>query len=261
MFKEWRDEIAERSLRQADAAWIALQRVLSWALDRRLIRENPCEKRGRLYDSTRADKVWTPEQEEAFLAVASAPLRLAFMLAIWTGQRQGDLLKLTWKAWDEMPVLPKAPHGRIKLKQSKTKRTVAVAVSTPLKEALDAAPRRSLNILLSSEGKPWTAEGFSSSWRKACKKAGVEGVTFSDLHGSFVTRAAIHGGTEPEIATATGHSLAAVRAILDKHYLHRDPALSDNLIAKLETGTENAKRAAKLRARLDVAPHESGLVH
>ena len=243
VFKDWRDEIAKRSLRQADAAWIALARVLSWALDRRKIAVNPCERGGRLYHGTRADKVWTLEQEAAFLAVASEPLRLAFLLAIWTGQRQGDLLKLPWSAWDKTPA-PKAPHGRIKLKQSKTGKAVAVAVSTPLKDALDATPRQSPIILLSSEGKPWTADGFSSSWRKACKKASIVGLTFNDLRGSFVTRAAITGGTEAEIATATGHSLAAVRAILDKHYLHRDPTLSDNLIAKLESGTEYANQAA-----------------
>jgi integrase len=218
MFKEWRDEIAKRSLRQADAAWIALARVLSWALDRRTIRENPCEKGGRLYSGTRADKMWSPEQEAAFLATASAPLCLAFTLALWTGQRQRDLLKLPWSAWDRTPT-PKAPHGKIRFKQSKTGRGVEITVSTTLKAALDAAPRRSPIILLSSDGKPWTANGFSSSWRKACKRAGVTGVTFNDLRGTFVTRAAIRGATEPEIVSATGHSLNGVNAILDKHKL------------------------------------------
>ena len=119
VFKDWRDEIAKRSLRQADAAWIALARVLSWALDRRKIAANPCERGGRLYHGTRADKVWTLEQETAFLAVASEPLRRAYVLAIWTGQMQGDLLRLPWSAWDQTP-LPKAPHGRIRLRQGKT---------------------------------------------------------------------------------------------------------------------------------------------
>jgi hypothetical protein len=41
VFKDWRDQIAKRSLRQADAAWIALARVLSWALDRRKIAVKP----------------------------------------------------------------------------------------------------------------------------------------------------------------------------------------------------------------------------
>jgi integrase len=137
-----------------------------------------------------------------------------------------------------------APHGKIRLKQSKTGTRVEITVSAALKAALDVASRDSPIILLNSEGKPWSSNGFSSSWRKACKRAGVVGVTFNDLRGTFVTRAAIAGATEPEIATVTGHSLRGVRAVLDSHYLHRDSALSESLTAKLETGTENANRAA-----------------
>jgi integrase len=58
--------------------------------------------------------------------------------------------------------------------------------------------------------------------------------TFHDLRGTAVTRLAIAGCTEAEIATITGHSLRDVRSILDVHYLHRDPALAESAIRKLE---------------------------
>jgi hypothetical protein len=51
-----------------------------------------------------------------------------------------------------------------------------------------------------------------------------------------VTRLALAGASEPEIATLTGHSLANVREILDRHYLHRDVALAESAIRKLEAG-------------------------
>jgi hypothetical protein len=41
-----------------------------------------------------------------------------------------------------------------------------------------------------------------------------------------------------KIATITGHSLRSVRAILDTHYLSRDPALAESAIRKLERGTK-----------------------
>jgi integrase len=82
------------------------------------------------------------------------------------------------------------------------------------------------------------SDGFRSSWRKACDKTGVIGVTFHDLRGTAVTRLAIAGCTEAEIAAITGHSLRDVAAILDAHYLHRDPALAENAIRKLEKGTK-----------------------
>ena len=45
------------------------------------------------------------------------------------------------------------------------------------------------------------------------------------------------GRTEAEILTITCLSLRSVRSILDAHYLHRDAALAESAIAKLEKGT------------------------
>ena len=46
------------------------------------------------------------------------------------------------------------------------------------------------------------------------------------------------GATEAEIANITGTRLRDVHAILDMHYLARDPALGENAIRKLERGTK-----------------------
>jgi integrase len=96
-------------------------------------------------------------------------------------------------------------------------------------------------ILTSTDDRPWTSSGFRASWRKACAKAGIVGVTFNDLRGTAVTRLALAECTEAEIVAITGHSLRDVRSILDQHYLHRDPALAENAIRKLETRTKTPK--------------------
>jgi len=109
---------------------------------------------------------------------------------------------------------------------------------------LDAMPRQSdEHILLNSYGQPWTESGFSSSWRKECKRLGIVGVTFNDLRGTAVTKLALAGCTEAEIATITGHALGQVRSILDAHYLHRHPELGKQAIRKLEAGTDSPKSA------------------
>ena len=208
---------------------LVLARVLSWGLDRGLIAANPCERGGRLYRGTRRDNIWTAADEAAFLQRAPAHLHLALLLALWTGQRQGDLLRLPWSAYD---------GTHIRLRQSKTGKRVVVKIGAPLKAALDVAPKRSTIILVNSEGKPWTSDGFRASWGKACKVAGIVGLTFHDLRGTAVTRLALVGATEPEIASLTGLSLRDVHAILDAHYLARDPALGESAIRKLERGTK-----------------------
>ncbi len=229
IFSEWKDGLAKRSLRQADYAWTILARCLSWALKRGLVDANPLERGGRLYRATRAENVWTDDEEARLLAVASPQISLAFLMAIWTGQRQGDLLRLTWTAYD---------GARIRLKQRKTGARVVVPVAAPLKAALDAAARCSPLILTQRNGNPWTEEGFRSSWRKTVKRAGIEGRTFHDVRGTAVTRLAMAGATEAEIATLTGHSLRDVRSILDANYLQRDPKLAEAAIQKLERRTK-----------------------
>jgi integrase len=230
MFMAWRDKLAMQSRRQADYAWVVLSLVLAWAMDRGLIAINPCARGGRLYRGNRVDRIWTVNDEAAFLKSAPTHLHLPLLLALWTGQRQGDLLRLPWSAYD---------GARIRLRQSKTGVPVSFKVGAPLKAMLDTTVKCSTIVLTSTEGKPWTPDGFRASWRKAQAAAGIVGVTFNDLRGTAVTRLALVGCTEAEIAAITGHTLRDVRSILDANYLHRDPALADSAITKLEKGTNS----------------------
>lgn len=163
------------------------------------------------------------------LQTGSRDLALALILALWTGQRQGDLLRLPWSAYE---------GGRIRLTQSKTGRRIVIPVGEPLKVALEAAARRGPLILTNAHGRPWTSDGFRTSWRKMCEKAGIAGLAFHDLRGSAVVRLALAEATVPQIATFTGHSLRDVEAILDAHYLGRDVALAEMAVLKLEARTK-----------------------
>jgi integrase len=242
-FLAWRDRLSIASPRTADYRLAVLARIFSWARDRGHIDINPIERPGRLYSGSRSEKVWSEADETAFMAAAGSHLTLALVLALWTGQRQGDLLRLTWSQYD----------GRtIRLRQKKTGAHVAIPVGKPLREALDAArlSTKAVTILATTNGTSWTSDGFRASWRKACEKAKVVDLTFHDLRGTAVTRLAVAGCTVPEIASITGHSLQDVSAILDSHYLKRDPALAESAIKKLEKRT-------KLQNELQNADSES----
>jgi hypothetical protein len=92
---------------------------------------------GRVYNETRVDHVWSDDDELAFLKSAPPHLHLPLLLAVWTGQRQGDLLRLTWSAYT---------GKEIRLRQSKSVRrghrpvNVVIPVAAPLKSILDATP-------------------------------------------------------------------------------------------------------------------------
>jgi len=239
-FLQWRARLGKRSPRQADLAFRTLARIIAWGCHWGIISTNPCQRAGKLYSSDRRDKVWTEEHEDAFLQTAPKHLRLAFMLALLTGQRQGDLLRLTWANYD---------GSVIRLKQQKTKALVAIPVTQALKIALDEAKAEAARtvddeaqvqertILTNSAGNAWSSDGFKSSWRTACQKAGITGLTFHDLRGTAVTRLANAGCTIPEIATITGHSLAHVHGVLE-FYLNRGSVLAESAIRKLEEWTK-----------------------
>ena len=154
------------------------------------------------------------------------------MLALWTGQRQGDLLALTWGNYD---------GKHIRLKQSKTNKNVTVKVAKDLKAILDAKRPAQIGqdiavqiILTTERGNAWTSDGFRASWGKAVSKAKITGLTFHDLRGTFVTLARRSGSPIEDIAEATGHSITDVRSILEQHYLASDNKASDGVILKME---------------------------
>jgi integrase len=233
-FLAWRDKLAIKSRRQADYTFSTFAAIMAWANDRGLILSNPCERPGKLYRSQRAESIWLTEDEAALKAVAPPHLWLAFLLAVWTGQRQGDLLRLTWTAYDGQ---------NIRLKQSKGGRRVNIPVGGDLKTALDnaAKAKTAVTILTTTNGTPWTSDGFRTSWGKIVAKAKVTGLTFHDLRGTAVTRFALGACTEAEIATFTGHSLKDVGAILDAHYLSRDSRMAESALMKREAHEAGTK--------------------
>ena len=221
-FIAWRDQLP--GARQRDYAWSVLMRIISWGRDRGLTTYRPPSRMKRTYKSDRADKIWLPQHIEEFRAVASQQLWWALVLALETGQRQGDLIRLPWKSYD---------GAWLQLKQQKTGRRVAIPVSQDLKMTIEAIPHLSPIILTATHGRPWTSDGFRTSWAKATKKAKITGLTFHDLRGTAVTRLAECGCTEAEIASITGHSLGSVSAILDR-YLARTKGLALAAISKLD---------------------------
>jgi integrase len=229
-FKTFRGVFAATP-RTADYIWTTIARVLSVAKDHGKISVNVCERGGRLYDADRSEIIWQATDIREFCGVASVELQAALLLALWSGQRQGDLLKLSWKNYD---------GTYIRLRQTKAKggkgRRVTIPVGAPLKLALDAAlkqKRSSVTILTNSRGLPWTEDGFRTSWGKAFDKTSLGDLHFHDLRGTAVTRLALSNCTVPEIASITGHSMETVQAILDAHYLGGRVELAESAIKKL----------------------------
>lgn len=169
-FLDWRDRLATKGRREADYCLSVLARVLSWAHDRRRISANVLARPGRLYSGSRVESVWTDAEVDAVLAAASPRVGLVVQIALWTGQRLGDVLRLTWTADD---------GAALRLRQGKTGRHLVVPVAAPLRAALEsarAARGRAVTICTTTRGRAWTRDGFQSSFARACLDAGVTGL-------------------------------------------------------------------------------------
>jgi integrase len=247
---DWRDEVArgegkrgETNLRQADYAYTVLNLILNWGRQRGKIKLNPLRDAGvkNLYTGTRRDQVWTPELAAAFCADAPAELRLGFMLAYWTGQRQGDLVRLPWGAYD---------GETITLTQSKGGVPVAVPAAAPLKALLDGAPRKSPMILVNQDGRPWSEWGFGFMFSRTKNKLGMPALTFHDLRGTVASDLQDAGCTEAQITAVTGHKLIK-NEVLDRNYLRRNLALARPAIALLEAYRSGEKSFPKYVQPID----------
>ena len=206
-FFEWRDQYAATS-RKADYAWSVLRRILSWAHNRGKVTTNQAVNPGRLYDSDRSDKIWSSEHIDAFCRSAPEEMRFALSLALYTGQRQGDLLQMTWQDYD----------GKfINVRQGKTGKRVRVPVHKALKTILDAQPKRSFFILSMKSGKQWKSDWFRHCWGRASKHAGIQNLHFHDLRGTAITKLSEAQCTPQEIASISGHNLEHIGNILSKY--------------------------------------------
>ena len=210
-FKTFRGQFSATP-RKADYLWTTLARVLSVAKDHGKISVNVCERGGRLYDADRSEiPSGSADDIREFCSVASVELQAALLLALWTGQRQGDLLKLSWKNYD---------GTHIRLRQTKAKggkgRRVTIPVGAPLKLALEAAlkqKRSAVTILTNSRGLPWTADGFRTSWGKAFDKTDLGDLHFRPArHRRYPAGAVrLHGSGDRR---DHGHSLETVQQTL-----------------------------------------------
>src|SRR5436190_7940659 len=236
----WHDRFSEAKPREADNRVTILARVLSWAAKDGPLKMNVLDGFERAYASDRSDIIWLPEQVDAFLAAASPEMQLAMALALHTGQRQADIRKLAWSAYD---------GSSISLRQGKANRlgkpapVTRVPCTRALKATLDLAPRRAAVILTTKTGRAYQKRYCAQQWDETCKAAGIAGLHFHDLRGTTVTMLFRAGCNIGEIVTITGHSLRRAQDILDR-YLARTSQLAESAIAKFENvlETDFAKR-------------------
>jgi integrase len=218
LIRRWRNQWADKP-RTADYGMQVLSRVLSYAVDPLgKIGGNPCEGIKQLYSGDRSEIIWTEADIARLKQTCSAEIAHAVDLASHTGLRLGDLLRLSWSHIGDDSIV-------IATGKSKHRRQAIIPLYDALKNVLAGIPKRSTIILASSRNRPWTPDGFGSSFNKAKIGAGIEDqdLHFHDLRGTAATRFYVAGLPERVIAEIMGWNEEHVARIL-RRYVDRSAA-------------------------------------
>ena len=221
--KKWRAKWAAQP-RTADMHKQVLSALLSFAVEEDRLETNPCIGMSNLYDADRADIIWTEDDVMRLAGHASPEVMFAFGLACMTGLRQTDLLRLSWSHVSDLAIEFKTGKSRVR---GSGQRTAVIPMYDGLRALLAAIPKRATTVLTNSDGLPWKS-GFTSSWNKAVKPAGID-KHFHDTRGSFVTWAyELDVFSVKELAEMLAWSEDKVERIINR-YVRRDALLRDKI--------------------------------
>jgi integrase len=235
---DWRDEYADRPSEARNNIG-TLCTVLNFAVDRGWIRDNPAAGMKALKTVRRhADDIWTQEGLTALLAASSPQLQDVIAVAVYTGLRESDVIRVA--AID-------CPEGWISVIPKKTKHSSGVRVELPyplippLAEIFDrllAQPHldwtRNVGepLLRQWTGARWSERQVRKEFTKAKARAGLSdtGLRFHDLRGTLTTWLLEAGCTDAEVGAITGGALAKGNT---RAYAARTRELATNAYTKL----------------------------
>jgi integrase len=227
VIRRWRNQWADTP-RTADYALQVLSRVVTLAVDPLgKIAGNPCEGIKHLYNNDRSEIIWIDTDIAHIKLTCSIEIAYAVDLAAYTGLRLGDLMLLSWShVGDDAIVLTTS--------KSRHRREAIIPLYPALRDVLARIPKRATTILTNSRGRPWTADGFGSSFNKAKIDAGMteRDLHFNDLRGTAATRFYIAGFSMREIAETLAWEEESVEKII-RRYVGRTAAIKAR-IKKLE---------------------------
>ncbi|TBW38799.1 integrase [Siculibacillus lacustris] len=203
------DELERRHVKAILARWAAtphaaahilrlIRKLVTIALDEEWISVDPTH-RLRYRPEYEGWRAWTAEERIAYEArwpIGSTP-RLVYALALYSGQRRGDLVALRWADIN---------RDEITLVQHKTGKALCLTIHPDLATVLQAAPRSGETILVTQYGQPFSDKALGMRMQDWTKAAGIgAGATLHGLRKTLGKLLAESGATTRELMDVLGH--------------------------------------------------------
>jgi integrase len=205
-----------------------LSRVLSYAMDSGMLVENPARKVRKLRESQNRTRVLSHEEEKRLLSTLErrqrAHLQPLVRLALLTGMRRGELLRMRWDTHVDFA------RGEVYATDTKSGKDRAIPMSEDCRHLLLELKESATvgDYLFTYAGKPITDS--LTAWAEAVSDAELEDFHFHDLWHTFATRLGDAGASVFDIAALLGHSSISMTA----RYTHATEAGKQRAIAALD---------------------------
>jgi len=171
----------------------------------------------------------TAVEGQRLLAECKPYLRPIVTLALNSGMRRGEILKLKW---DDVDLRNRFLMAR----ETKNGESRAVPINEAVREALEGTVRRldSPYVFYNPKGKP--LKEIRHSFGSACRKAGIRDFRFHDLRQTAASIMAMGGVSLLTIGTILGHKTAS----MTKRYSHLSPEYLQGAVAVIHRAMNQA---------------------
>lgn len=206
-FRAWR--LRKKNTRATVNRYVALLKtMLNRAVDEGYLEANPCRKIKQYSERDREHmRILTLDEEPRLMAELAPHIRPIVVIALNTGLRLGEIMRLKWSDVDMGKAL-------LKIENTKSGKVRYVPTNERVLGILGGIPRKGRNIFQILNPKT----GFYA----ALRRAGIAGVRFHDLRHTFASRLVLRGADIETIRSLLGHSSLSVT----QKYVHsgRDDA-------------------------------------
>jgi len=187
----------------ANARIKALRQLFRWAKEYGHATANPAREAGYLKgNNPDGFKAWTEADVRQFEAhhPLGSKARLALDLALYTGARRSDLVRMGPQMERDGALFFSEQKGSARITKSH-----AIPILAPLRRSLDATPTGHLVYMVNQYGAPYSVEGFGQWFKLRCREAGVDpAVSLHGLRKLGAQRCAEAGASEHQIMALFG---------------------------------------------------------
>lgn len=195
-----------------------LHKMFNVAIEEGYIEENPVTKVNRYSELENIrNRVLTEDEEQRLIAESSSRLESILKVALNTGMRLGEILKLMWKNVD-------LEKREIRVVEAKSGRSRKMPINSTLHGELIELKSQD-----GTDNRVFPFKSIRTAFTNACERAGIKDFTFHDLRRTFGTRLLERGVDIVTISRLYGHS----SVLVTQRYLHPKDELSREAVELL----------------------------